>query len=122
MTIERLFDYRETVGHYFGQKALYVDTVRYESHHGEESGHVRFLLYGSFVFGFGFPGAQFSSLSCFFQVSDSVSTTEFCGKDHTFIENNLEALEEAFSDVDRFCRLRLPEKFLLDLESRSNNI
>ncbi|WP_427868843.1 hypothetical protein [Leucobacter luti] len=122
MKIQKLFDYREVVGDHFGPKARYIDTVRYGPERDQEDGHVRFLLYETFIFGFGFPGAQYSSVSCFFQASDSVSMTEFSGRDHTFIENNLDALKEAFFDVDTFCRLRLPEKFLSDLDSRARII
>lgn len=112
MTVQKLFDFREVVRSCFPEKATYVDTVRHDPDRDREDGYVRFLFYESFVFGFGFSGAPYTSVSCFFQPTETVTTTKILGKDLTFIENTPEGLTEALDHIDEFCRLRLPDKCL----------
>lgn len=110
--IRSLSALRQVVGAHFQSKALYRGTVRHDPERDREDGFVRFLLYDSFAFGFGFSGAPYTSLSCFYEASQGTTTTVLLGKDLAFIENDKESVTQALCHVEYYCRLRLPDRFL----------
>ncbi|RKQ89408.1 hypothetical protein U746_1740 [Mycolicibacterium mucogenicum 261Sha1.1M5] len=73
---------------------------------------MRFLLFDSFTFGFGFSGAPYTSVSCFYEASESSTTTVLLGIDLAFVENDEESISRALGHVEQYCRLRLPDKYL----------
>ena len=110
--IQSLSALRQVVGAHFQSKALYRGTVRHDPERDREDGFVRFLLYDSFAFGFGFSGAPYTSLSCFYEASQGVTTTVLLGKELAFIENDEKSIARALRHVDHYCSLRLPDRFL----------
>ncbi|QIM16931.1 hypothetical protein G7067_11820 [Leucobacter insecticola] len=117
MFVSELFELRGLVQQYFTHRAVYVDTVRHNPEVDREDGFVRFLLYESFVFGFGFSGAPYSSLGFFFQADSAASSTTLLGVDLTFVENDRQAISAALEHIDRYCRLRLPKEFLVAFDA-----
>ncbi|MGO2141743.1 MAG: hypothetical protein ACTH30_15195 [Leucobacter sp.] len=112
MHVQSLSALKETVGSHFQEKARYRGTVRHDPERDREDGFVRFLLFGSFTFGFGFSGAPYTSVSCFYEASEGSTTTVLLGIDLAFVENDEESISRALRHVEHYCRLRLPDKYL----------
>ncbi|GAB3128757.1 hypothetical protein HNR05_002844 [Leifsonia psychrotolerans] len=112
MYVENLSDLRRKVLRHFGSRAIYYSTSRYDAPGVSESGEVRFLLYDSFVFGFGIMEPPYTSLSIFLDFGGDIAATRVLGKELTFIENEETDLRDAFEVVNQYCRLRLPDRFL----------
>ncbi|GAB3123091.1 hypothetical protein [Glaciibacter psychrotolerans] len=111
MYVKGLFDLRQKVQNHFGSRALYRATQRYDPG-VSENGNVKFLLYDSFVVGFGIMEPPLTSLAFFLMAPGDVTTTRLLGKKLVFIENREQDVEDAFRVVDEYCRLRLPDTFL----------
>ena len=75
-------------------------------------GPVRFSLYDSFVFSFVVAEFPFSSIAVVHQLPGEDLSSRLLGVELTFIENEEDALVSAFNVVEKYCRLRLPEKYL----------
>ena len=112
MYVQGLFDLRKKAQSHFGPRALYRATQRHDPPEVSEHGNVKFLLYDSFVFGFGIMEPPLTSLAFFLVAPGEVTTRSVLGKKLVFIENTEQDVENAFRVVDEYCRLRLPDKFL----------
>lgn len=74
-----------------------------------ELGDVWFVLYESFVFKCGI-GKQYQRFGLG-MLLEGIAITQFFGKRVT-METDEDAIRASLHDVDRFCRLRLPQEFL----------
>ncbi|WP_431247688.1 hypothetical protein [Leifsonia xyli] len=75
---------------------------------------VTFTLYESFLFKCGFD-PQYGRFGLAMYL-DGFAVTTFFGKRVT-MESDEVSIRASFGDVDRFCRLRLPEAFLDEFEA-----
>ncbi|GAB3128548.1 hypothetical protein [Glaciibacter psychrotolerans] len=111
MYIDGLTDLRHKAQGHFGPRATYRATYEDDPQKGE-NGYVKFVLYDSFVFDFGFMEPPLTALGFSLELAERTSETVLLGKDLLFIENREPDVEDAFRVVDEYCRLRLPDKFL----------
>ena len=75
-------------------------------------------MYGVFPVRFVILGDPYDTLEIQFEITAERVTHTVLGHQLMFIENTEAALREAFEVVDRYCRLRLPDKFLDAYDSR----
>lgn len=113
--ISDLRELRSLVQQHFGKNARYLATRRDEA--DSNRGSVRFSLYDSFVFSFVVAEFPLSSLAVVHHLPTDAFSSRLLGEELTFIENDEKALASAFQTVDRYCRLRLPDKYLNALEA-----
>ncbi|WP_157002701.1 hypothetical protein [Agromyces laixinhei] len=112
--VSDLRELRNMVQQYFGTKGRYLATKRDEA--DLNRGSVRFSLYDSFVFSFVVAEFPFSSLAIVQHLPGEELSSRLLGVELRFIENDEGALVSAFDVVDRYCRLRLPDKYLTEFD------
>ena len=95
----------------YGKKA---DVVSVNS----DTDEVMFILYESFLFKCGFDKryGRFGLVG----LLDGVAVHTFFGKRVT-MENDEDLIRASLNDVDRFCRLRLPEAFLIEFDAATGD-
>lgn len=82
-----------------------------------DDGSVELLMYGTEVFHLNMPEWHFTSLSFQYEVSSSIRTQQFFGDSLSAVENRKEDVERAFSVIENFARLHLPDKYLAMYDS-----
>lgn len=74
-------------------------------------GEVQLILYGTEIFYLCMPAPTMTTFSFAYRVSEKVRTFEFFGE-WLSAQNTPEDLHRAFAVLNRFARLRLPDKYL----------
>jgi len=79
-----------------------------------DTGEVTFILYESFLFKCGID-SRYGRFGLAMMV-DGIAVRTFFGKRVT-MDNDPDAIQSSLQEIDRFCRLRLPEPFLAEFDA-----
>jgi hypothetical protein len=104
MLVANVIDLSRAAQTYFGSKGVCLAVSPADA-------EVQLLLYGVEVFYLRMPDPRMTTFSFAYQVSEKIRTFDYFGE-WLSAQNTTEDLDRAFGVIDRFARLRLPDKYL----------